>query len=333
VTDIKGVCIAMCTPFDETGEHIDDGRMRDYIDELIDLGMHNILLLAGTGEFAYLSEAERRHVIEVAGKHIDGRVPVLAQTSAMSTTATIEASKHAVDHGAEVLMVLPPWLESPFERGVLWHYEQVAKNVPEADIMVYNIPSASGVEVTPDMYRRLLQIDNIGYIKDSAGDLARHQKLIATGGKVFCGADPIAPYALMAGAVGWIWGAANVMPHECVALYDLIAAGRHAEALDLWQLMLPTNMFLWENDHDVEYLVGAKTGANMMGRSLGPNRRPQLPMTGAARVALQTAMSTLPTNRVQQDRLVYREWDTERDWLMEMSRRTRKLTPRQDRNN
>jgi 4-hydroxy-tetrahydrodipicolinate synthase len=176
VSDIRGVCITMCTPF------------------------------ASTGEFAYLSEAEKRQVIEVADKHIDGRVPIVAQSSAMSTSATIEASKHAVDHGAEVLMVLPPWLESPFERGVLWHYEQVAKNVPDADIMVYNIPGASGVEVTPNMYRRLLQVDNIQYIKDSADDLARHQKLIATGGKVFCGADPIAPFAKMAGAVGWIWG-------------------------------------------------------------------------------------------------------------------------------
>jgi dihydrodipicolinate synthase/N-acetylneuraminate lyase len=123
------------------------------------------------------------------------------------------------------------------------------------------------------------------------------------------------------------------MPHECVQLFELLDAGHHAEAPELWQLMLPTNMFLWENNHGVEYLVGAKTGANMMGRNLGPNRRPQLPMTGDARVALGTAMSTLPTNRVEQNHLVYREWDTERDWLMQMSRRTRMLNPKQDRNN
>ncbi len=312
---IKGVCVAMCSPFDSTGEQLDEGRLGDYIDELIDAGVHSILVLAGTGEYAYLTEAEKRRIIEICGKRIGDRIPFCTQSSAMSTTDTIEASKFAVDHGAEAVMVLPPWLESPFERGVIYHYEQVARHVP-ADIILYNTPQASGVEITPAMYRRLIQIDNIAYMKDSEGDLAKLQKFVAVGGKVLCGADPIAPYALMAGAVGWIWGAANIMPHECVALYDHINAGRHAEGLELWAKMHPTNAFLWENDFDVEYLVGAKTGANMLGRNLGPNRRPQMPMTADARVALQTAMSTLPTNRLNRDRLVYRSWEEEKDWLV-----------------
>ena len=322
MAEISGVCIAMCTPFDSTGERIDAGRLRDYIDEILDTGMHAILVGAGTGEFAYLSEQEIRHVVEVCGAHIAGRVPVAVQSTRMSTANTIEATRHAEDNGADAVMILPPWLESPFERGVLWHYEEVARQT-NADIILYNTPQASGVEITPAMYRRLIAIDNIKYMKDSEGDIAKLQKFVAIGGKVLCGADPITPYALMAGAAGTIWGSANVMPHECVKLYELISTGRLAEALELWKLMEPLNSFLWDNDFGVEYLVGAKTAANMVGRNLGPNRKPQLPPTGEARIALQAAMSTLPFNRIDRSRLVYRTWEEEQDWLVAMSNRPR----------
>jgi 4-hydroxy-tetrahydrodipicolinate synthase len=125
----------------------------------------------------------------------------------------------------------------------------------------------------------------------------------------------------MAGAAGWIWGAANVMPHECVQLWNLIQKGDHQRALELWRRMLPANLFFWENSVDAEYNSAVKTATNMVGRPVGPCRRPVLPMTHRGRVALQTALSTLPTNKVQRDNLVYREWDEERDWLINMTRR------------
>jgi len=330
VADITGVCIAMCTPFDETGETINDGRLRDYIDEILSTGMHSILVGAGTGEYAYMTEDEIRHLVELCCSHIDGRVPVAVQSTRMSTTNTIEATKHAEDCGADAVMILPPWLESPFEPGVVWHYEEVARHT-NADIILYNNPGASGVEITTNMYRRLIQVDNIRYMKDSEGDLAKLQQFVAIGGHVLCGADPIAPYALMAGAVGWIWGSANIMPHECVRLYELISSGQLNEALELWKLMEPINSFLWSNDLNVEYLVGAKTAANMLGRNLGPNRKPQLPASGEARVALAAALSTLPINRIDPSRLVYRGWEQEKDWLMAMSsRRTLNNKPSSD---
>jgi 4-hydroxy-tetrahydrodipicolinate synthase len=111
------------------------------------------------------------------------------------------------------------------------------------------------------------------------------------------------------------------MPHECVQLYEMITAGRHSEALDLWTRMLPANLFFWDNGVEAEYNSAVKTAANMVGRVLGPCRRPVLPMTRQGRVALQAALSTLPVNRVDRERLVYREWDDERDWLVRMTDR------------
>jgi len=316
---LSGIFAAMCTPLTDAGETIDDGRMREHIDYLIEAGVHGIVLNAGTGEFAYMRREEVQHINEVGGAHIAGRVPIISQPSAVGLSETIEKSKAAIDAGVDALMVLPPYLESPFDRGILFHYEQLA-NAVDASIVLYNIPDASGIEITPELYRRLIAIDNIEYIKDSAGDIAKQQKLIAIGGGVLSGADPIAPFALMGGAVGLIWGAVNIMPHEAVRLWDLVQKGDYKEAMELWALMAPTNLFLWGNSLDVEYLGGVKAATAMVGHDLGVSRRPQPPITGAGRIALQAALSSLPINKLDRSRLVHHEWEEERDWLVQMTK-------------
>jgi 4-hydroxy-tetrahydrodipicolinate synthase len=308
----------MGSPFDDTGELLDEGRLRDHIESLIDAGVHGLVLCAGTGEFAFLSTEEKDRMIGLGCEIVDGRVPVIAQTSAITTTDAIERTRKAADQGASAAMVLPPYFEGPFERGVLFHYEKLAQAI-DIPIVLYNIPAATGFDIHPDLYRQLLAMENIDYIKESTGDLIRLQKVVGIGGHVLAGADPLAPYAAMAGAAGWIWGAANVMPHECVMLWDLIQKGDHQGALDLWAKMLPANMFFWENNVDAEYNSAVKTATNMVGRSVGPCRRPVLPMTRQGRLALQTALSTLPVNGTSRDTLVYREWDDERDWLVQMT--------------
>ncbi len=317
---LHGVCAAMTTAFDDVGERLDEGRLVDHIESLLEAGVHALVLCAGTGEFAFLSESEKRRIIELGCEVVGGRVPVVAQTSAITTVDTIERTRQAIDLGADAVMVLPPYFEGPFERGVLFHYEKLAQaiNVP---IVLYNIPVNSGFDIHPDLYRKLIAIDNIDYIKDSTGDLIRLQKLIGIGGNVLAGADPLAPYAALAGAAGWIWGAANVMPQECVKLWNLIGNGEVADAMDLWARMLPANLFFWENNVDAEYNSAVKTATNMVGRTVGPCRRPVMPMTRQGRLALQAALSPLPHNHVSRDTLVFREWDDERDWLVQMTHR------------
>ena len=315
---LSGVCVALSSPFDDSGETLDEGRLGDHIESMIDAGVHALVLCAGTGEFAFLSEPEKRRIIGLGCEIVAGRIPVVAQTSAITTRDAIERTREAADLGAAAAMVLPPYFEGPLERGVLYHYEKLAK-ATDIPIVLYNIPASSGFDIHPDLYRRLIALENIEYIKDSTGDLVRLQKLIAIGGHVLAGTDPLAPYAAMAGAAGWIWGAANVMPHECVQLWNLIQAGEHGAALELWAKMRPANMFFWENNVEAEYNSAVKTATNMVGRRVGPCRRPVMPMTRQGRVALQTALSPLPINGVARDTLVFREWDDERDWLVQMT--------------
>ena len=287
----------MSTAFDDSGEELDEGRLRNHIDSLVDAGVHGLVLSAGTGEFAYLSEAEKARITVIGVEQVAGRIPVIVQTSAITTKDTIENSRMAIDMGADALMVLPPYFEGPAEPGVMYHYEQLADavNIP---IVLYNIPVHSGFDITPAIYRELISMDNIDYIKDSTGDLIRLQQLIGVGGRILAGADPLAPWAAMAGAAGWIWGAANVMPQECVLLWDHLQAARYEEALALWAAMLPANLFFWANRYGAEYNSAVKAATNMVGRTVGPCRLPVQPMGRKGLGALQDAVSKLPVNGV-----------------------------------
>ena len=162
-------CTVVCgddLAFDDTGEHLDEGRLRDHIESLIDAGVHGLVLCAGTGEFAFLSDDEKDRIISLGCEIVDGRIPVVAQTSAITTTDAIERTRRAADHGAAAAMVLPPYFEGPFERGVLFHYEKLAKAI-DIPIVLYNIPVNSGFDIHPDLYRQLMAMENIDYIKDS----------------------------------------------------------------------------------------------------------------------------------------------------------------------
>ena len=288
MTELHGVVVALSTPFDETGETLDEAGLRGHLDAMLEAGVHGIVLCAGTGEFAYLREAEKTRIFEIGIDHVGGRVPIVAQTSAIATAEAVEKSKRAEGLGADALMILPPYFEGPDTDGVLYHYEEIARAV-SVPIVLYNIPQHSGFDITPEIYARLLEFDNIEYIKDSKGDLVNLQHLVRAGGKVLSGCDALAPFALMAGSAGWIWGAANAMPRETVRLYDLIVGGQHGEALALWGRMAPANLFFWSH----VYNVGVKQAANHMGFPVGPCRKPALPLSEADWAELKAALELL----------------------------------------
>jgi 4-hydroxy-tetrahydrodipicolinate synthase len=116
----KGMCVPICTPFVEGGEAVDEGALKAHIDWLLEGGIHIILACGGTGEFAYLREAERRRVAEVTVRHVAGRADVFVQTSAINTADAVANSKAALDVGADAIMILPPYFEGPSMDGVRW---------------------------------------------------------------------------------------------------------------------------------------------------------------------------------------------------------------------
>lgn len=288
MTDLKGICVPVCTPFDPSGDRVDEGALRAHVDRMIDAGVPIILSCGGTGEFAYLTEPERRQVHGIVGKQIRGRAGFIAHGSAISTRDAIENCKAARDLGADAIMLLPPYFEGPTMDGVMRHFEHVARSV-DRPIVVYNIPQNTNRDITPDRFARLRQIDNIQYIKDSTGDLTRIQQLVATGGKVFNGADTLAFPALVAGCAGCIWGGVNAMPREAVQLYELVTSGKLAEAAALWQRVLPAQIFYWTHD----YNTSVKAATNLLGGSVGVCRLPALPLSDKDLAELTSALSEL----------------------------------------
>ncbi len=289
--ELKEMCVALCTPFTEDGEKVDETALKNHIDSMIEAGVHIILVCGGTGEFAYLRPEERRRIAEIASKHIDGRAGFMVQTSAVNTADAIEFSRHAEGVGADCLLILPPYFEGPNYDGVYYHYEKIAEaiNIP---IMVYNIPQNSNIDLTPGFMKRLMEIDNIQYIKDSMEDLTRIQELLMVCGdrvKVFNGGDPIAYYSLIAGCPGCVWGATNAMPKESVKLYDLVQGGKLSEAGDLWKRMFPANLFFVTH----VYNAAVKAATNLSGRKVGPCRKPLMPLTDSEMSDLKDALKPL----------------------------------------
>jgi 4-hydroxy-tetrahydrodipicolinate synthase len=286
--ELKGICAALCTPFSEDGEKVDETALKHHIDSMLESGIHIILVCGGTGEFAYLRPEERKRIAEVASRHIDGRAGFMVQTSAINTANAVEYARHAEDTGADCLLILPPYFEGPDSEGVFYHYEKIAQAI-KIPIMVYNIPVHSGIDVTPQMFNRLTQIDNIQYIKDSTADLIRIQQLLAIGAKVFNGGDPIAFFSLVAGCPGCVWGAPNAMPGEAVDLFNLVGSGKLSEAADLWKRMFPANIFFWTH----VYNAAVKAATNLSGRKVGPCRKPVQPLTESEMKELRQALKPL----------------------------------------
>ncbi|RLC36135.1 MAG: dihydrodipicolinate synthase family protein, partial [Candidatus Nealsonbacteria bacterium] len=111
--ELKGICAASCTPFKEGGEEVDEDALKAHLDYLIEAGVHIILVCGGTGEFAYLRPEEKKRIVEVSAKHINGRTNLMVQASAINTVDAVDYAKHAEDAGANGLLVLPPYFEGP----------------------------------------------------------------------------------------------------------------------------------------------------------------------------------------------------------------------------
>lgn len=289
--DLRGICVALCTPLTEDGEKIDETALKNHIDSMIEAGVHHILVNAGTGEFGYLRSSERKRNAEIASKHISGRVGFMIQTSAISTTDAIEAAKHAENLGADCLLILPPYFEKLKDDEIFYHYAKISEAI-RVPVMLYNNPYTSPNDITPKLFKRLIEIENIKSIKDSSDDLMRVQDYLAIaegGASVFNGGDAIAYAALIAGCSGCLLGAVNFMPKEVVTLYNLVIAGKHDEAYELWKRMLPAARFICSH----AYTASVKAATNLTGRKVGPCRKPVYPLSKTEIKELKETLKSL----------------------------------------
>jgi 4-hydroxy-tetrahydrodipicolinate synthase len=283
-----GIIPAITTPFDASGA-IDVAGLEGNVAALLDAGVHGVVATGTMGEAGSLSAAERRTVVEAVVRAVDGRVPVIAGVSAGTPAAAIALAADAAEAGAGALMMLPPLGYRADADETVAHYRSVAE-AAGLPLMAYNNPEASGVDMQTDLLVRLFEeIDAVVAVKECSGDARRIPALInaAPGLEVLVGGDDWALEGLCAGATGWVTGVADVLPRECVELYEACRAGELEAARAIYARLLPLARFDM-TPKLVQYFKAAMDEVGLVGR---PTRPPRLPLTDDERAALHDAMA------------------------------------------
>ena len=291
-SQLSGVLTALATPFASDGE-IDEKTLRRLVDRSIDGGVDGVVACGSTGEFAAMSGAERRHLVETVIDQTAGRVPVVAQTGALSTREAVALSRHAQAAGASVLMVVTPYYE-PLTLDETLRYLRTVADAVDIPIMLYNLPGATGVNLTPDIVGQLArEVDNIRYIKDTSADMAQAGQLIHRHGDVistFIGWDSLLLTSIAEGAAGVMAGTANVMPAELVSIHRALRAGELDRARAEWARIYP----LMDTIMSAPFIPAIKAALNAVGFPVGSPREPLLGLDAGTTAQIAALVEELP---------------------------------------
>lgn len=241
-----GAATALVTPMNPNGG-IDYTSFEGLIEKQIDGGIDALLVLGTTGEASTLSDYEKQSLIEFAIDKVGGRVPVIVGTGTNDTSRTAELSKYAADAGADALLVVTPYYNKATESGLVRHYLTVADAV-RVPIIVYNVPSRTGVNVGLSVYRELVRHENIRAVKEASGNVSLAADILSEFGDrldIYSGCDDLTLPILALGGCGVISVLSNVIPRDVHDLCDRYTRGDKdgARRMQLSQIPLCRAMF------------------------------------------------------------------------------------------
>ena len=233
------IIIPILTPYDET-EAVAYDKYAELVEYLIANDLCDTLLVTGTtGEASLLTLEERKKLVETAVKTAAGRKPVIAGTGCASTRETIAMTQMAVNSGVDTVMIVTPFYNKPTQEGLYLHYKAVAAST-SADIILYNIPIFTGINIDPSTLRELAKIENIIGIKDESGinptqitDYFMAVEDIDPEFAVFNGDDIMLLPTIIQGAMGIISGGAAIFGHEIRAIFQAFEAGKNEDAREI----------------------------------------------------------------------------------------------------
>jgi 4-hydroxy-tetrahydrodipicolinate synthase len=237
----SGCCTALITPFQTDGA-IDYASLERLIEFQIENGVNALLALGTTGEPATMTDAEKREVLRFVKDKINGRVPYLAGTGGNNTEKVIEDSRYAEESGADGLVVVTPYYNKCTQNGLVAHYGKLAESVG-VPVLLYNVPSRTGVNVLPSTLEKLSRYANINGIKEACGSFEQVCESInvcrADGLHFYAGDDLLTFPAVMMGADGVISVTANVIPAFMSELCRLSFTGETSRAREMHAKLVP----------------------------------------------------------------------------------------------
>ncbi len=268
-----GSLVALVTPF--KGGKIDEDRLRELVEFHIEKGTNGIVPCGCTGEAATLSHEEQKRVIKIVVETVNRRIPVMAGTGSNNTEEALELTKYAKKANVDGCLLITPYYNKPTPQGQYLHYEKIAKLV-DIPIVLYNVPSRTGISIKPETVAELAKIDNIVAIKEASGNLDQVSKILNLCPiTVLSGDDSLTLPILAVGGKGVVSVVANIVPEEVVSLVNNFNKGDLKKAKELHHKLFPLckAMFIETNP------IPVKTALGLLKMSAPELRLPLSPLT------------------------------------------------------
>ncbi len=285
-----GSCPALVTPFDQNG-NIDYDAFGRQIDYQLAAGVDAVCVCGTTGESATMSIREHIAAVDYCVKRVDHKVKVIAGAGSNDTSAAVYLSLHAQDSGADALLHVTPYYNKCSQTGLIKHYEYIADRV-ELPVIMYNVPSRTGVSFTASTYQQLAQHPRINGVKEASGNfslLAHTRFLCPEDFYVWSGNDDQVVPMMSLGAKGVISVASNIIPDVMLRMSHLCLDNdfQAASELQIQYMDLIDALFCEVNP------IPVKAAMNLMGMEAGILRLPLCDMSDANRNTLKASMERM----------------------------------------
>ncbi|MGL4451428.1 MAG: 4-hydroxy-tetrahydrodipicolinate synthase [Sarcina sp.] len=282
----RGSCVALVTPFTETG--VDFDKLKELIEWHIENETDSILVCGTTGEATTMSLDERKEVITFTVKEVNGRVPVIAGTGSNNTKASIDMSLFAENAGVDGILVITPYYNKTSQKGLFAHFEAV-NNAVKTPIILYNVPSRTNMNISPEMLVKLSSLNNVVAIKEASGDFSQIAKMkaLCPDIDIYSGNDDQIVPLLSLGGIGVISVLANILPKETHDMCQFYFDGKVNESRDLQLQYLDVieKLFIETNP------IPVKTAMKLIGKDCGGLRLPLCDMEENNFDALKNALN------------------------------------------
>jgi len=268
-----GSIVALVTPFKDGA--VDHDKLGELVNFHVENGTNAIIPCGTTGESPTLSHREHGEVVDKVIETSGGRIPVIAGTGSNNTSEAINLTRHAKETGADGSLLITPYYNKPTQQGLYEHYKAILEEV-DIPIIIYNVPSRTGVSISPETVVRLSEFKNIVAIKEATGDIDQASQILNLCDiTVLSGDDSLTLPIMSIGGKGVVSVVANILPREVSELASSFLKGdiENSQRLHMSLLPLCKAMFIETNP------IPVKTAMKLLGRLNGEMRLPLCSMS------------------------------------------------------
>jgi len=282
----QGSAVAIVTPFNEDGVNFE--KLKALLKWHIKEGTDAIVICGTTGEATTMTEKEKKDIIKFTVDVINKRIPVIAGTGSNNTASAISMSKYAESVGADALLVITPYYNKTTQKGLVKHFKAINDEV-KTPIILYNVPSRTGVNIEPKTLVKLAELSNVVAIKEASGNISQivqMRALCRDSIDIYSGNDDQIVSLMSLGAKGVISVLANIIPSKVHEIAQKCLENNYKEALDIQldTLSLANTLFIETSP------IPVKTAMNLMGLEVGPLRLPLCEMESNNEEILKAAL-------------------------------------------